>query len=85
VVTNLTATAWLAGFYDELTEQWGQEGRDVVKRSAIRPIEREDGRFDVALVVGMELTADGAQAYASGLRKQLEKLLPELRTAHEHD
>jgi len=47
-MTNLTATGWLSSFYDELTERWGHEGRDVVKASAIRPVEREDGTFEVA-------------------------------------
>ena len=51
----------------------------MVNASAIRPVEREDGNFDIAVVVGRELTSKGAEAYASGLRKQLEKLLPELK------
>ena len=76
-MTNLTATGWLGSFYDELTERWGHESHDVVKASAIRPVEREDGTFDIALIVGKELTSKGAEAYASGLRRQLEKLLPE--------
>ena len=83
-MTNLTATGWLASFYDELTERWGHDGRDVVKASAIRAVEREDGKFEIALIVGMELTSKGAEAYASGLRKQLEKLLPELKAAFDH-
>ena len=82
-MTNLTATGWLASFYDELTERWGHESRDVVKASAIRPVEREDGTFDIALIVGRELTSKGAEAYASGLRRQLEKLLPELKAAYD--
>ena len=82
-MTNLTATGWLASFYDELTERWGHEGRDVVKDSAIRPIEREDGKFDIALIIGMELTSKGAKAYASGLLRQLETLLPELKAAYD--
>ena len=41
-MTNLTATGWLASFYDELTERWGHKVH-VVKASAIRPVEREDG------------------------------------------
>ena len=84
-MTNLTATGWLASFYDELTERWGQKSRDVVKASAIRPVEREDGTFDIALIVGRELTSKGAEAYASGLRRQLEKLLPELKAAYDHN
>ena len=55
----------------------------VVKASAIRPVEREDGNFDIALIVGRELTSKGAEAYASGLRRQLEKLLPELKAAYD--
>ena len=84
-MTNLTATGWLASFYDELTERSGHEGRDVVKASAIRAVERGDGKFDIALIVGMELTSKGAEAYASGLRRQLEKLLPELKAAYDHN
>ena len=83
-MTNLTATGWLGSFYDELTERWGHDGRDVVKASAIRAVEREDGKFEIALIVGMELTSKGAEAYASGLRRQLEKLLPELKAACDH-
>ena len=83
-MTNLTATGWLASFYDELTERWGHESDDVVKASAIRPVEREDGKFDIALIVGVELTSNGAEAYASGLRGQLETLLPELKAAYDH-
>ena len=82
-MTNLTATGWLASFYDELTERWGHESHDVVKASAIRPVEREDGTFDIALIVGKELASKGAEAYASGLHRQLEKLLPELKAAYE--
>jgi hypothetical protein len=82
-MTNLTATGWLASFYDELTERWGHESRVVVKANAIRPVEREDGNFDIALIVGRELTSKGAEAYASGLRRQLEKLLPELKAAYD--
>jgi hypothetical protein len=80
-MTNLTATGWLASFYDELTERRGNVY--VVKASAIRPVEREDGNFDIAVVVGRELTSKGAEAYASGLRRELEKLLPELKAAYE--
>jgi hypothetical protein len=79
-MTNLTATGWLASFYDELTERRGTIY--VVKASAIRPVER-DGNFDIALIVGRELTSKGAEAYASGLRRQLEKLLPELKAAYD--
>jgi hypothetical protein len=82
-MTNLTATGWLASFYDELTQRWGHESHDVVKVSAIRPVEREDGTFDIALIVGRELSSKGAEAYASGLRRQLEKLLPELKAAYD--
>ena len=82
-MTSLTATAWLAQFYDEITEVWGHESRDVVKASAIRSVEREDGKFDIALIVGRELTSKGAEAYASGLRRELEKLLPELKAAYD--
>ena len=80
-MTYLTATGWLASFYDELTERRGNVY--VVKASAIRPVEREDGNFDIALIVGRELTSKGAEAYASGLRRQLEKLLPELKAAYD--
>ena len=80
-MTNLTATGWLASFYDELTERRGTIY--VVKASAIRPVEREDGNFDIALIVGRELTSKGAEAYASGLRRQLETLLPELKAAYD--
>ena len=80
-MTYLTATGWLASFYDELTERRGNVY--VVKASAIRPVEREDGKFDIALIVGRELTSKGAEAYASGLRRQLEKLLPELKVAYD--
>jgi hypothetical protein len=80
-MTYLTATGWLASFYDELTERRGNVY--VVKASAIRPVEREDGNFDIAVVVGRELTSKGAEAYASGLRRELEKLLPELKAAYE--
>ena len=80
-MTNLTATGWLASFYDELTERRGNVY--VVKASAIRPVEREDGNFDIALIVGRELTSKGAEAYASGLRRELEKLLPELKAAYD--
>ena len=80
-MTNLTATGWLASFYDELTERRGNVY--VVKASAIRPVEREDGKFDIALIVGRELTSKGAEAYASGLRRQLEELLPELKAAYD--
>jgi len=83
-LTNLTATGWLASFYDELTERWGHESRDVFKASASRPVEREDGTFDIALIVGKELTSKGAEAYASGLHRQLEKLLPELKAVYDH-
>ena len=48
-MTNLTASGWLASFYDELTERRGTIY--VVKASAIRPVEREDGTFDIALIV----------------------------------
>jgi len=48
-MTYLTATGWLASFYDELTERRGNVY--VVKASAIRPVEREDGNFDIALIV----------------------------------
>ena len=82
-MTKLTATGWLAQFYDELTEAWGHQSRYVVKDTAIRAVEREDGKFDIALIVGRELTSKGAEAYASGLRKQLEKLLPELKAAYD--
>jgi hypothetical protein len=84
-MTYLTATGWLASFYDELTERRGNVY--VVKASAIRPVEREDGNFDIAVVVGRELTSKGAEAYASGLRRELEKLLPELKAAYDsaHD
>jgi hypothetical protein len=81
-MTYLTATGWLASFYDELTERRGNVY--VVKASAIRPVEREDGTFDIALIVGKELTSKGAEAYASGLRRQLETLLPELKAAYDH-
>ena len=80
-MTNLTASGWLASFYDELTERRGTIY--VVKASAIRPVEREDGKFDIALIVGRELTSKGAEAYASGLRRQLEELLPELKAAYD--
>jgi len=80
-MTYLTATGWLASFYDELTERRGNVY--VVKASAIRPVEREDGNFDIAVVVGRELTSKGAEAYASGLRRQLEELLPELKAAYD--
>ena len=80
-MTYLTATGWLASFYDELTERRGNVY--VVKASAIRPVEREDGNFDIALIVGRELTSKGAEAYASGLRRELEKLLPELNAAYD--
>ena len=80
-MTYLTATGWLASFYDELTERRGNVY--VVKASAIRPVEREDGNFDIAVVVGRELTSKGAEAYASGLRRELEKLLPEFKAAYE--
>jgi len=80
-MTNLTASGWLASFYDELTERRGTIY--VVKASAIRPVEREDGNFDIAVVVGRELTSKGAEAYASGLRRELEKLLPELKAAYD--
>ena len=80
-MTNLTASGWLASFYDELTERRGNVY--VVKASAIRPVEREDGNFDIAVVVGRELTSKGAEAYASGLRRELEKLLPEFKAAYE--
>jgi hypothetical protein len=80
-MTYLTATGWLASFYDELTERRGNVY--VVKASAIRPVEREDGNFDIAVVVGRELTSKGAEAYASGLRRELEKLLPELKAAYD--
>ena len=80
-MTNLTASGWLASFYDELTERRGTIY--VVKASAIRPVEREDGNFDIALIVGRELTSKGAEAYASGLRRQLETLLPELKAAYD--
>jgi len=80
-MTNLTASGWLASFYDELTERRGTIY--VVKASAIRPVEREDGNFDIALIVGRELTSKGAEAYASGLRRELEKLLPEFKAAYE--
>jgi len=80
-MTYLTATGWLASFYDELTERRGNVY--VVKASAVRPVEREDGNFDIAVVVGRELTSKGAEAYASGLRRELEKLLPELKAAYE--
>ena len=80
-MTNLTATGWLASFYDELTERRGTIY--VVKASAVRPVEREDGNFDIALIVGRELTSKGAEAYASGLRRELEKLLPELKAAYD--
>jgi len=80
-MTNLTASGWLASFYDELTERRGTIY--VVKASAIRPVEREDGNFDIALIVGRELTSKGAEAYASGLRRQLEELLPELKAAYD--
>ena len=82
-MTKLTATGWLAQFYDELTDVWGHESRDVVKDSAIRAVQCEDGKFDIALIVGRELTSKGAEVYASGLRKQLEKLLPELKAAYD--
>ena len=82
-MTYLTATGWLASFYDELTERRGNVY--VVKASAIRPVEREDGNFDIAVVVGRELTSKGAEAYASGLRRELEKLLPELKAAYDHN
>ena len=55
----------------------------MVKASAIRPVERVDGNFDIAVVVGRELTSKGAEAYESGLRRELEKLLPELKAAYE--
>ena len=80
-MTNLTASGWLASFYDELTERRGNVY--LVKASAIRPVEREDGKFDIALIVGRELTSKGAEAYASGLRRELEKLLPELKAAYD--
>ena len=80
-MTNLTASGWLASFYDELTERRGTIY--VVKASAIRPVEREDGNFDIALIVGRELSSKGAEAYASGLRRQLEELLPELKAAYD--
>ena len=48
-MTYLTATGWLASFYDELTERRGNVY--VVKASAIRPVEREDGTVDIALIV----------------------------------
>ena len=80
-MTYLTATGWLASFYDELTERRGNVY--VVKASAIRPVEREDGNFDIAVVVGRDLTSKGAEAYASGLRRELEKLLPELKAAYD--
>ena len=80
-MTYLTATGWLASFYDELTERRGNVY--LVKASAIRPVEREDGNFDIAVVVGRELTSKGAEAYASGLRRELEKLLPELKAAYD--
>ena len=80
-MTNLTATGWLASFYDELTERRGNVY--VVRASAVRPVEREDGNFDIALIVGRELTSKGAEAYASGLRRELEKLLPELKAAYD--
>jgi hypothetical protein len=80
-MTNLTASGWLASFYDELTERRGTIY--VVKASAIRPVEREDGNFDIALIVGRELTSKGAEAYASGLRRQLETLIPELKAAYD--
>jgi hypothetical protein len=83
-MTNLTATGWLASFYDELTERWGHDSHDVVKASAIRPVECEDGKFDIALIVGREVTSKGAEACASGLRRQLDKLLPELKAAYDH-
>ena len=51
-MTNLTASGWLASFYDELTERRGTIY--VVKASAIRPVEREDGNFDIALIVGWD-------------------------------
>ena len=82
-MTNLTASGWLASFYDELTERRGTIY--VVKASAIRPVEREDGNFEIALIVGRELTSNGAEAYASGLRRELEKLLPELKAAYDHN
>ena len=82
-MTNLTASGWLASFYDELTERRGTIY--VVKASAIRPVEREDGNFDIALIVGRELTSKGAEAYASGLRRQLETLIPELKAAYDHN
>jgi len=80
-MTNLTASGWLASFYDELTERRGTIY--VVKAGAIRSVEREDGNFDIALIVGRELTSKGAEAYASGLRRELEKLLPELKAAYD--
>ena len=80
-MTTLTASGWLASFYDELTERRGTIY--VVKASAIRPVEREDGNFDIALIVGRELTSKGAEAYASGLRRQLETLIPELKAAYD--
>ena len=80
-MTYLTATGWLASFYDELTERRGNVY--VVKASAIRPVEREDGNFDIAVVVGRELTSKGAEAYASGLRRELETLIPELKAAYD--
>ena len=48
-MTYLTATGWLASFYDELTERRGNVY--LVKASAIRPVEREDGTVDIALIV----------------------------------
>ena len=81
-MTYLTATGWLASFYDELTERRGNVY--VVKASAIRPVECEDGKFDIALIVGREVTSKGAEACASGLRRQLDKLLPELKAAYDH-
>ena len=76
-MTNLTASGWLASFYDELTERRGTIY--VVKASAIRPVEREDGNFDIALIVGRELTSNGAEAYASGLRSNWRSCSPSLR------
>ena len=76
-MTNLTASGWLASFYDELTERRGTIY--VVKASAIRPVEREDGNFDIALIVGRELTSKGAEAYASGLRSNWRSCSPSLR------
>ena len=76
-MTTLTASGWLASFYDELTERRGTIY--VVKASAIRPVEREDGNFDIALIVGRELTSNGAEAYASGLRSNWRSCSPSLR------